>query len=435
MASGQAPELDTLRRLLDHRQRHTPNAPCLLASGRDILSYSRLWEQCRYVGTTLAAAGLGRESRVAAVLPNGAEAAAALLCFTVNCAYAPLNPDESASGLRNTFAQLSPAAVLVCDSHAIAAQQAAETAGVPVIVLSPELSEEAGRFRMCMPSIGEAAPYVEPRPDSLALLLQTSGTAGKPKLAMHTHQSLLTGARLLAKGFQLSERDRAINIAPMFHSLATKGAVFAAVASGGSVICAPASDPQLFFEWMDELAPTWFGAVPSMLQAILQRAPQFEHVIRRRPLRFFRSVAAPLPRTLADRLEHIFRAPLIQVYGLSEASGLTAEPLPPGRRKPGSVGVPIAPEVAILNDRLERLPHGESGQVAARGKNIAAGYWNNPGATAETFRDGWLLTGDYGYFDSDGYLYITGRIKDFINRGGEKICPAASPSCPGSPAL
>src|SRR5712692_5102906 len=123
MASVRAPESDTLRRLLDHRRRHAPDAPCLLASGREILSYARLWEQCRYVGAALAAAGLGPESRVAAVLPNGAEAAAALLCFTANCAYAPLNPDQSASALRNTFAQLSPAAVLVCDGHAIAAQQ------------------------------------------------------------------------------------------------------------------------------------------------------------------------------------------------------------------------------------------------------------------------------------------------------------------------
>jgi acyl-coenzyme A synthetase/AMP-(fatty) acid ligase len=221
---------------------------------------------------------------------------------------------KTASAFKSFFDQLLPAAVLILDGHAIAAQQAAQTAGVPIIVLSPVLSEEAGRFRLRMPSIGEAAPYAEPLPDNLALLLQTCGTAGGPKLAIHTHQTLLTGARLLAKGFQLSERDRTINIAPLFHSLATKGAVLAAVVSGGSVICAPGSDPQLFFEWMDELSPTWFGAVPSMLQAILQRAPEFDHVIRRRPLRFFRSVAAPLPRTLADRLEDIFHAPLIQVY-------------------------------------------------------------------------------------------------------------------------
>src|SRR5258708_6272490 len=143
MASDQAPELDTLRRLLDHRQRRAPNAPCLLASGREILSYSQLWEQCRYVETTLAAAGLGPESRVAGVLPNGVEAAAALLCFTANCAYAPLNPDERASALRDSFAQLSPAAVLVRDGHSIAAQQAAETAGVPLIAPSPPLPAAA----------------------------------------------------------------------------------------------------------------------------------------------------------------------------------------------------------------------------------------------------------------------------------------------------
>lgn len=326
--------------------------------------------------------------------------------------------------MESCFAQLSPAAVIVSEGHATAAREAAHSLGLPLITLCPSLSEDAGRFRLHAPSRGEVAPDLEPEPDNLALFMQTSGTVGGPKLVMHSHQTILSAAASLVESFHLSEGDRAISIAPMFHSLALVGTVLTAAISGSSLICAADSSPQMFFEGMDEFSPTWFGAVPSMLQAILLDAPRFEHVIRRRQLRFFRSVAAPLPAASATALEGIFRAPLIQVYGMSEAPGITAEPLPPGERRSGSVGRVICADVAIVNDDLERVPAGAYGQVAVRGGNVALGYWNNPHATGEAFRNGWLLTGDCGHFDEDGFLYLTGRIREFINRGGEKICPA-----------
>ena len=286
------------------------------------------------------------------------------------------------------------------------------------------MDEAAGRFHLTMPETGRPEAQGEPRPDSVALLLQTSGTASEPKAVIHTHRTLLRRTEDLAACFQLSASDRTINVAPLFHGLGLLGTVMTTTVSGGSTICGSGFEPLQFFEQMDEFSPTWFGAVPSMLQSLLQHQTEFQDVIRRTPLRFLRSGAAPLPRPVAERLERVFQAPLIQVYGMAEAGPIACEPLPPRKRKPGSVGVAAGAEIAIVDDRGRPVHTGEVGQVVVRGANVTTGYWNDPEATSAAYKDGWFQTGDCGYLDSDGYLFLTGRISDIINRGGEKISPA-----------
>ena len=171
--------------------------------------------------------------------------------------------------------------------------------------------------------------------------------------------------------------------------------------------------------------PTWYTAVPSMQQAVLARAARHhEDVLARARLRFIRSSSAPLPRQVMADLERTFRAPVIEAYGMTEAAHqMASNPLPPGERVPGSVGVAAGPEIAIMDDAGQLLPPGATGEVVVRGPNVMPGYEDNPEANAQAFRHGWFRTGDQGLLDERGYLRITGRLKELINRGGEKISP------------
>jgi acyl-CoA synthetase (AMP-forming)/AMP-acid ligase II len=175
---------------------------------------------------------------------------------------------------------------------------------------------------------------------------------------------------------------------------------------------------------MDEVRPTWFTAVPTLHQTILSRASKNADVIARHPLRFIRSSSSSMPPQVIREMEEVFGAPLIESYGMTEATHqMASNPLPPAVRKPGSVGIAAGPEVAIMADDGMLLPRGGTGEIVIRGPNVTAGYESNPKANAEAFTHGWFRTGDQGVIDADGYVTLTGRLKEIINRGGEKISP------------
>jgi acyl-CoA synthetase (AMP-forming)/AMP-acid ligase II len=175
---------------------------------------------------------------------------------------------------------------------------------------------------------------------------------------------------------------------------------------------------------MGEARPTWYTAVPTMHQTILARAARHAQVIRDNPLRFIRSSSSALPPQVIAELETTFNAPVVESYGMTEAAHqMASNPLPPAVRKRGSVGIAAGPEVAIMDPEGRLLQAGENGEIVIRGANVTAGYQNNPKANAEAFTNGWFRTGDQGTMDPEGYVSITGRLKEIINRGGEKISP------------
>jgi thioesterase domain-containing protein len=211
---------------------------------------------------------------------------------------------------------------------------------------------------------------------------------------------------------------------PLFHIHGLVGAALSSLAAGGSLVCAPGFYAPRFFTWMREFQPTWYTAVPTMHQSILIRGEANREIIARHSLRFVRSSSAALPPGLMTGLESAFQVPVIESYGMTEAAHqMASNPLPPARRKPGSVGVPSGPEIAIIDEAGAPVPSGGKGEIVIRGDNVTPGYENNPPANQSGFTNGWFRTGDQGYFDSEGYLYITGRLKEVINRGGEKISP------------
>jgi acyl-CoA synthetase (AMP-forming)/AMP-acid ligase II/aryl carrier-like protein len=258
----------------------------------------------------------------------------------------------------------------------------------------------------------------------VALVLHTSGTTSRPKLVPLTQANLCASAHHIRATLALSATDRCLNLMPLFHIHGLIAAVLSTLAAGGSVICTPGFYAPEFFGWLKEFRPTWYTAVPTMHQAILARAASNREIIAECRLRFIRSSSSALPPVVMAELEAVFGAPVIEAYGMTEASHqMASNPLPPRARKPGSVGVAAGPAVAIMDEAGRLLEPGARGEIVIQGANVTGAYENNPEANARAFTDGWFRTGDEGYLDAEGYLFITGRIKELINRGGEKISP------------
>ncbi len=262
-----------------------------------------------------------------------------------------------------------------------------------------------------------------PAESNEALVLHTSGTTARPKLVPLTHANLCASARNVSRALVLSPKDRCLNVMPLFHIHGIVASVLATLSTGGCVICAPGFDARRFLDWLSDLEPTWYTAVPTMHQAAMAKARARRSRVSS-SLRVVRSSSAPLPPGLLTELEETFACPAVEAYGMTEAAHqIASNPLPPEERKPGSVGRPVGVEVSIVDQAGTELPQGVVGEVVLRGAGVFRGYAHNPEANAAAFVGGWFRTGDQGSIDEDGYLFLRGRLKEIINRGGEKVSP------------
>jgi oxalate---CoA ligase len=406
----------------------------LLASGRDDavaiaaheappLTYAGLRALIERTCGTLNDLGIGLGDRVAIVLPNGPEMAAAFLCVASAATSAPLNPAYKQDEFEFYLEDLKAKALIVEAGSESPALRAAEKLGVALLTLIPERQVGAGAFELSGSPLGAAIRPGPAKPDDVALILHTSGTTSRPKIVPLHHANIWTSARNIAASLELSENDRALNVMPLFHIHGLIAGLSAPLSRGGAVFCTPGFNALKFFADMEEVKPTWYTAVPTMHQTILTRAGRHKEIIARHPLRFVRSSSSSLPPTVIGELEAAFKCPVIEAYGMTEATHQMASNPLNGVRKPGSVGVPAGPEIAIMDEAGLLMSPGETGEVVIRGENVTAAYENNPKANGEAFVDGWFRTGDQGVIDADGYLTLTGRLKEIINRGGEKISP------------
>lgn len=411
---------DLLRAAAERRRQ----APALLAPGRPPLAYGRLVQHVEETALALNSIGIGSNDRIALVLPDGPEMALCFLGVSSAAACAPLNPAYRTSELEFYLSDLKPGALIVQAGTESQAPRVARSLGIRVMELVPRMDQEAGVFSLSGLSAAGGGQPEFARPGDIALVLHTSGTTSRPKIVPLTHSNLCVSARTIQASLELGEEDRCLNIMPLFHVHGLIGAVLSSLAAGASVVCAPGFNAARFFEWLDEFRPTWYTAVPAMHQSILARAPQHRPLLSRSRLRFIRSCSAALaPKLMAD-LETEFHVPVIEAYGMTEASHqMAANPLPPGMRKPRSVGIATGSRIAVMDERGCLLPAGEVGDVVIQGDNVTRGYENNPRANEAAFHAGWFRTGDQGMLDGDGYLFLTGRTKEIINRGGEKVSP------------
>jgi len=387
------------------------------------LSYASLRALIERGKASLNDLGVGRGDRVAIVLPNGPELATAFLIVASTATSAPLNPAYRQEEFEFYMRDLKAKALIVEAGSASPSIAAAQRLGVALITLEPEPKSGAGAFRLSGAPRGRASRGGRAGAEDVALILHTSGTTSRPKIVPLTQANIWTSARNVAATLELAERDRGLNVMPLFHIHGLIAGLAAPLSRGGSVFCTGGFNALKFFAAMEEAKPTWYTAVPTMHQAILTRAGHNSEIIARCPLRFIRSSSSSLPPQVIAELESTFHAPVIEAYGMTEAAHQMASNPLNGPRKPGSVGVAAGPQVAIMNEAGRLLDCGMTGEVVIRGPNVMAGYESNPKANAEAFVNGWFRTGDQGVIDSDGYLALTGRLKEIINRGGEKISP------------
>lgn len=415
----------TICQRLQHHALDTPEAIAILAEGsRPALTYKKLVASLDEIIAQLNSWGIGRNDRVAVALPNGAEMAIAFLGVTACATCAPLNPNYRVAEYDFYLADLEAKALIVQDGFAEPAVEVAKQRNIPIIKLSPLLEQAAGLFTLSGEAISDAVHSGVAQLADTALILHTSGTTSRPKMVPLLGQNLAISATNVSRALALTAGDRCLNVMPLFHIHGLVGALLSSMSAGASIICSTGFDATKFFDWIQDLKPTWYSAVPTMHQSILARAAQHPEIMAAANIRLVRSSSAPLPPQVMQALETTFSAPVIEAYGMTEAAHqMTCNPLPPQARKSGSVGIAAGPKVAIMNEAGDLLTSGEVGEVVIMGSNVTAGYYNNSDANQKAFTNDWFRTGDLGYLDADGYLFLQGRIKEIINRGGEKISP------------
>jgi oxalate---CoA ligase len=383
------------------------------------ISYKELREQVMTMADALAAAGIGPGDRVATCMPNGLPAIVTFLASTIAGTAAPLNPlyrhDEFTFYLQDTSAK-----VLLCPPDgAEDARRAASEGHVPVYAAE---MDDRGFVRLAGIPDSERTARL-PGPDDVALVLHTSGSTGRPKRVPIRHANVGASAQNIQETYALSPTDVTMCVMPLFHVHGLVASVLSTLLSGGAIVVPAKFSPLSFWRFVRDSGATWYSAVPTIHQLLLTRAGG------NRPegagnLRFIRSCSAALPPEMMEKMEQTFGAPVLEAYGMTEATHqMCSNPQPPSPRKEGSVGPGTGVHVGIMDDAGNHLPQGQRGEVVIKGPNVVKEYENNPEANHASFTGGWFRTGDQGYLDADNYLVLTGRIKELINRGGEKIAP------------
>jgi acyl-CoA synthetase (AMP-forming)/AMP-acid ligase II len=412
--------------ILDLLENGSPSHIAVAVSGDGpVISYDQLRQQVGALVAQLHKLGLGRGDRIAMALPNGLEMIVSFLAASSVGAAAPLNPayrlDEFKFYLEDTGAR----ALIVPPTGS---DEARAAAGDQTLIIEADLDGD-GQVRFS--SSGMAGGMAVPAPasdypgdDETALVLHTSGTTSRPKRVPLSHTNLKISARNVAETYQLSAEDVSLCVMPLFHVHGLVASTLATLFTGGTVVVPPRFNPLSFWSTVRDHRASWYSAVPTIHQVLLARSRGGARPAGAEHLRFIRSCSAALPAQMMADLEERFGAPVLEAYGMTEAAHqMASNPLPPAARKPGSVGPGTAVSIAILDEAGNLLPAGSTGEVSIKGPNVFSGYEGNAEATAASFSNGWFRTGDQGFLDNDGYLTLVGRIKELINRGGEKISP------------
>jgi acyl-CoA synthetase (AMP-forming)/AMP-acid ligase II len=400
------------------------NRPALVAPDRKTLTYQQLRANILGLVSQLNSFGLGRGDRIAIAMVNSPAMVITFLAAALCGTAAPLNPkykqeefafyyeDTQAKALI-TLAGDPEAAIAAATSNMLLIRAKINADGT----ISLELVKDTQETK-------QASTADLPEADDMAMILHTSGTTSRPKRVPIRHRNLIASVNNIINAYSLTAEDTTLCLMPLFHIHGLVGCMLATLASGGILVVPNGFNALEFWKLVQNFQPTWYSAAPTMHQAILARSSRNEEIVKANRFRFIRSSSAPLPAIVIEQMEATLNAPVVESYSMTEAAHLmTTNPLPPQVRKRGCVGYGFGVEAAIMDDDDNLLPQGSLGEVVVKGANVIDGYENNPDANAKAFVKGWFRTGDRGVLDEDGYLRLTGRLKELINRGGEKISP------------
>lgn len=408
----------TLLSLLSHPQ---PSHPAIVVAGGPRLTYKQLHDQVQRTAEALNRMGVARGDRVAMALPNGLEMLVSFLAAAVAATAAPLNPGYKTEEFKFFLDDTSAKALIV---PAKGMEQARAAVEPSTSLIEVDLSQEGAVSISSASSYNSPVPATTAEPADIALILHTSGTTSRPKRVPLSHNNLLASARTVAKTYRLTPDDVSLCVMPLFHVHGLVASALATLNSGGTVVLVERFNPLSFWSTVREHGVTWYSAVPAIHQLLMTRHRGDQRPPGSEQLRFIRSCSSALSPSQMMELERKFGVPVLEAYGMTEAAHqMASNPLGPGERRPGSVGCATGVSIAILNEQGEHLPTGEKGEVCIKGPNVFSGYEGNPEANVTSFTNGWFRTGDQGFLDVDGFLTLAGRIKELINRGGEKISP------------
>jgi acyl-CoA synthetase (AMP-forming)/AMP-acid ligase II/thioesterase domain-containing protein/acyl carrier protein len=387
------------------------------------LSYSDFELRLVELSDALRRLGLGSRNRIATLLPGGLDTAALSVAIMAKSAFAPLNPTTTPTELERYLRAVGAQALIVQANVRDAILDVAHNLNLRIVVFDRTRPAELDLIAPGGSLVGSRQQDESVSESDIALVLHTSGTTSNPKVVPLTQRNVSLSACNIARSLGLQPTDRCLDPMPLYHVHGLIGGLLSSLSAGASAVCPTEFVATDFFDWLDEMAPTWYTAVPTIHQSVLARASSASHIIARRPLRFVRSCSSPLPEHVANELMSTFQCPVIEAYGMTEAAHQLATTPVGEARRAGSVGKASGLQLAVMGEHGQLLPANTVGEIVAKGHSLMRGYENNPHENTSAFLDGWFRTGDEGRLDADGYLYITGRIKELINRAGEKIAP------------
>ena len=399
----------------DHR------GQCLFSNDGLELEYKNLVEIIEEFGKQLSSIDMENNKICALVLPNGIDMAISFLALANYVTVSPLNPNYTEEEFLFFLEDLDCAFIITDDNASNSLLEAAKQLKIKLFYLN----NYSPKNRLSIKSLSTPSKCLldQNKADDICLILHTSGTTSRPKQVQLSCVNIISSALNIARVLQLEKKDKGMNIMPLFHIHGLIASLLSSIVTGSSVVCTSGFNALNFYGNIKNFKPTWITAVPTMYQAILSRASRNKEIIQESSLRLLRSSSAAMPVATIEALENAFQCPVIEAYGMTEASHQMASNFLDSIRKPGSVGKSAGPEIALFRDNKLTTIANTVGEIVIRGSNVTKGYKNNDKANKENFLDGWFKTGDLGKFDEDGFLFISGRIKEIINKGGEKISP------------
>tara|TARA_B100001142_G_C14302369_1_gene643290 strand:+ start:363 stop:1856 length:1494 start_codon:yes stop_codon:yes gene_type:complete len=396
------------------------NAIAISIPGQFEINYSKLKSLVNETSEQLNSFGTINEKPIVIVLGNNAEFIISFLSVTnTNAVVAPLNPEFTEDEFKFYLEDISPSLVITTENHKVISE--AKSKNIPIGIVDYNGESLKIDFRGSGP---DNKNYTSANENNSCLFLHTSGTTSRPKGVPLKHKNLLKSLTNIVETYELNKEDIAMVVMPLFHVHGLIGVALSTLASGGQIVIPAKFSASAFWDIQNKYNATWYSAVPTIHQILLLRADQDK--APKKSFRIIRSCSAALAPSVLNDLEKRFGAPVLEAYGMTEASHqMSSNPLPPEERKAGSVGKPTGLEINIMSmEKLgEMLDIDQVGEIVIKGENVTSGYHNNNDANKEAYVNGWFRTGDQGFIDKDGYLSLTGRIKELINRGGEKISP------------
>lgn len=406
---------------IKHTAVTSPDLLAIVSSKYNSLSYSQLAWQINYVADALRESGFRKSSRIAIAIKDAAPAALAIAAVACFAAAVPLDQNLIAAETETRLKLLNVDAICVIAAENSVAKAVAEKLGILIIELIPKSRDELS-FTLSVPKISRQIQSDDIQTDNVAVIFQTSGTTEEPKLVPCLHSGLSASAERVRTWFNLSKNDRCLSIASPYYSHGLTLTILAPLLSGGSVAFPSNPYDVNLVEWFETLKPTWFSASPPVHLAISEKLGATSSGLKHQ-LRLASSGGAKLPESVQSNLHNALGIPILEHYGMTEASQISSNLPPPGLHKSGTVGIPPPETVIVVDSEGNNLAAGQKGEIWVRGPNVTKGYLNVPDLNKAAFSNGWFRTGDIGSFDEDGFLTIHDRIKELINRGGEKISP------------